>query len=489
MTFLDGTVVTVALPVIQRDLGASFPTMQWVVSGYALFLAALLLVGGALGDRLGLRRVYVAGIILFAGASLLCGLARNAEELVVARAVQGIGGALLVPGSLALLNAAFAPEERAKAIATWSALAAVVPGLGPWVGGWLVDVLSWRWIFFINIPLALATVFVLTISVREIRHADGPQRSDWAGAITATLGLGGVVFGCIESARLGFTHPAVLTGLVVGAALLIVFCLIEQRVQQPMMPLELFRSATFTGANLVTLFLYFGLGGTFFFLPFLLIEVRGFSATGAGAVILPMILCIVLLSRKAGALATKIGARSMLVAGPLLAAVGFLMFGFVGAQGDYWLDLFPAAMFVGLGLAATVAPLSTTVMSAAASSRSGIASGINNAVSRTASLLAIPVLGIIVLTSFNTDLDRRFDRLGVSLDLRQEFVEERLKLAAAEVPRHVTPARRSELSAAIDQSFLTGYRRAMFITAALALIAALSSALLIGTQRPRRPTE
>ncbi len=479
MTYLDGTVVTVALPVMQRDLGATFLSMQWVISAYALFLSALLLVGGALGDNWGLRRVYVIGIALFAIASLLCGIARNAEELIVARAVQGIGGALLVPGSLALLNAAFAPADRAKAIATWSALAAIAPGLGPWLGGWITDTLSWRWIFFINIPLAILAIIILMGFVRETPHAARMKRLDWGGAAAATFGLGGLVFGFIESARLGFMHPAVIGSLVGGGILLVLFCLIERRVGQPMMPLSLFRSTTFSGANAVTFFLYFGLGGTFFFLPFLLIEIRGYSAIGAGAVLLPTVLCIVVLSRWAGAMATRIGAQPMLVAGPSLAAIGFLMFGLADVHGDYWIDLFPPAMIVGLGLVATVAPLSTTVMAAAPASHSGVASAINNAVSRTASLVAIPILGVIVLAAFNADLDRRFDGLSVSNELREQLSGERLKLAAAEIPENVAPPLRQALVASIDAAFLVGYRRAMFVTAALAVLAAIFGGLLI----------
>jgi len=489
MTYLDGTVVTVALPIMHGDLGATFLSMQWVISAYALFLSALLLVGGALGDNWGLRRVYVIGIALFAIASLLCGVARDAEELIIARAIQGIGGALLVPGSLALLNAAFALGERSKAIATWSALAAVAPGLGPWLGGWITDTLSWRWIFFINIPLALIAIGILLGCVRETPHAKGLKRLDWGGATTVTPGLGGSVFGFIESGRLGFMHPAVIGSLFGGVALLLLFCLIERRVEQPMMPLSLFRSTTFVGANAVTLFLCFGLGGTFFFLPFLLIEVRGYSAMGAGAVLLPTILCIVVLSRWAGTIANRIRPRTMLVAGPSLAAIGFLMFGFTDARGNYWTDLFPAAMVVGLGLAATVAPLSTTVMAAASASRSGVASAINNAVSRTASLIAIPILGVIVLAASNAELDRQFGGLGLSSELREQLSGERLKLAAAEIPETVGPSLRKALGASIDAAFLVGYRRAMFVTAALAILGAIFGALLIEAPHRGRRNE
>ena len=406
MTFIDGTVVNVALPVLRQKLAATAAEVQWIVEAYMLFLASLILVGGALGDRWGRRRVFVVGILIFSAASAWCGMAPNVGHLIVARGAQGIGAALLVPGSLALISANFSKKSRGRAIGTWAAFTSIAAGIGPILGAWLVQEISWRWIFFLNLPLAGLVLAITWWRVPESRGERATAGIDWLGATLATSGLFGLVFGLIEGGSRGFAERRVILSLALGAATLFAFALVEWRSRHPMVPPALFRSRTFAGANLLTLFLYCALGATTFVLPFTLIQVHGYSVVQAAAALLPFVAVMSLLSRWSGHLMDRYGSRLSLTLGPMTAAGGFALLTRAAQGGSYWTTVFPGIMVMSLGMAVSVAPLTTTVMTSVADSQAGLASGINNAVSRLAILLAVAIAGLISEGSFQTGLIR-----------------------------------------------------------------------------------
>ncbi len=469
MAFIDGTVVNVALPALQSALGATISQVQWVVESYALLLAALLLPGGSLGDLYGRRKIFATGVILFGLASACCGVASNVFHLIAARALQGVGAALLVPGSLALISASFPAEERGRAIGTWSGFTAITAAVGPVLGGWLVQHGSWRWVFFINLPIAL-TVLALTLRVPESRNPEQRRETiDWLGALLAIFGLGGVVFALIEP-----SHGA-LAG-VGGAVALIAFFFVEKRSRAPMLPFDLFRSRNFTGANLITLFLYTALAGVLFFLPLDLIQIQRYSATEAGAALLPLILLMFLLSRWSGGLVGRYGPKLPLVAGPLIAGLGFALLALPAIGGTYWTTFFPAIAVLGFGMAVSVAPLTTTVMNSVSENNAGTASGINNAVSRIAGLLAIAVLGFVLITVFNRDLNERLNTLSVLPQVRRQIDAQRSSLAAIKTAN-------SDAREAIAESFVAGYRTVLWIAAALSVASSLSAGCFVDSKR------
>jgi EmrB/QacA subfamily drug resistance transporter len=483
MAFIDGSVVNLALPAIQRDLGATAGDAQWMVEAYTLMLASLLLVGGSLGDRYGRRRVVFAGVLLFGAASAACGLAPSPGFLIAARAVQGVGAALLVPGSLALISAAYDGEHRGRAIGTWSGASAITSAVGPVLGGFLVGTFSWRFAFLVNLPFAAAVLVLLAVRVPESSNPQAHGRLDWPGALLASVGLGGVVYGVIRAQGSGFDVLA-LGAVGGGALLLVVFIAWERRLardpgggRDPMLPLWLFRSRAFAATNALTLLLYAALSGALFFVPFDLIEVQGYSPGAAGAALLPFVLILSFLSRWSGGLVTRYGARLPLTVGPVLAALGFALFAVPATSGSYWTTFFPATVVLGLGMAITVAPLTTTVMGSVPTSNAGAASGVNNAVSRVAGLLAIALFGIVMVRGFESGLERRLDDLHVDARLRAAMVAQESRLALAEPPPGTDPATARAVRAAVADSFVAAFRITALTGAALALLGGVAGAV------------
>jgi EmrB/QacA subfamily drug resistance transporter len=472
MAFIDGSAVNVALPVLQRDLNASAANAQWVIESYSLFLSALMLTGGSLGDVYGRRAAFAAGIAIFAVASFACALAPNVEVLIAGRSLQGIGGALATPGSLALLSANFSGPARGRAIGTWSGFSAITAALGPVLGGWLVQIGSWRWVFIINLPLAVLVLAIVALRVDESRDAAASPALDLWGAALATAGLGALVYGLIRLQNATLDVLGVVSSAV-GLALLVAFVLVERRARHPMVPLDLFASRTFRAANAYTFLLYATLGGGFYFIPFDLINVQGYPPSEAGAALLPFIAIMFAFSRFSGGLVERIGPRIPLATGAALAACGFCVFAFAGVGHSYWTSFFPGAVLLGCGGALFVAPLSTTVMDAVTVSHAGIASGVNNAVSRVAGLIAIAVLGIALANAFESRLTATLGHARISVTSRAAIARERAAIVTGDVPAGIVTADRPIVGSAIRGAFAEGFRVAMLVSAFLALAAAL----------------
>ena len=480
MAFIDGTVVNVALSALQREFDATIVGAQWVVEAYGLFLASLALVGGVMGDLYGRRRIFTLGIAIFAVASIGCGMSRDIYQLILARAAQGIGAAMLVPGSLAIISATFPQNERGRAIGIWSGMSAITGAAGPVIGGWLIEHASWRWAFFINLPLAVVTLAITFWKAPESRGERPASRPDWQGALLVTAGLGLIIYSLIETPNQGWLKPRVIGTLAAGVTCVILFIFVESRSASPILPLDLFRSLNFSGANALTLLLYSALGGSMFFLPLNLILVQGYSATAAGAALLPFILLFSFLSGWAGGLVNHWGPKKPLVIGPLIVGIAFVLLALPGQGGSYWTTFFPGISLLGLGMATSVAPLTTVVMTSLSSDRAGVASGVNNAVARVAAVLAVAVFGVVMLLSFNTALDRRLDNLGPPPDARRQLDSDRAKFAAMQPPATLEPELAANIRRAIAESFIVGFRFALSLAAALAVLGAVISWLIIG---------
>ncbi len=480
LAFIDGTVVNVALPFLQEDLNASATGVQWVVQAYSLFLASLILVGGSLGDRLGRRKMYLLGVLVFTVASIVAGAAPNLEALIAARSLQGIGGALLIPGSLAIISALWSGDARGVAIGTWAGFTSITSSIGPPLGGFLVEQFSWRAVFFINVPIAIVVVIACIVAVPENRDPEATGSIDWTGAALVTIALGAAVFGFTEAAASGWTDTLTGASLAVSIVAGVAFVAVERRVPDPMVELSLFRSSTFTGANLLTLMLYAGLAAGLYYLPFNLVQVQGYSATAAGAAVLPFSLIMFAGSRWAGGLIGRFGARLPLVVGPALTGAGFLLFAVPGIGGSYWTTVFPAATVLGVGMTITVAPLTTTVMNAVDERHSGLASGINNAVSRAGGVLAIAVFSIVMLGAFSASLDSRLDDADLPREARVAATATESQLAAMPAPASLDDAQGARFREAVDWAFVDGYRAVMV---GCALIAFLGAAIAAGTVR------
>jgi len=476
MVFLDATVVNLALPALQTEFGAGVGAAQWVVEAYALTLASVLLLGGSLGDRYGRRRAYVFGTALFAGASVACGFSLNSGMLIAARAIQGIGGAFLVPGSLGLITSAYPDAERGRAIGTWSGLSAITTAIGPVVGGWFIEHFTWRWVFFLNIPMALA-VLGLCLRISETKYDTSSGKLDWLGACLATVGLSGIVFAFIEfPISANKLMPAMAA--TIGFAALLLLAAIERRAENPMIPSALFRSREFSGANLLTFLVYAPLGALLFFAPLDLIQIQHYSVVRAGAAFSPFVIVMLLFSRSAGRLAEMYGPRLPLTVGSLVASTGYGIFALMPQDGHYWTTFFPGVLALSAGMALIVAPLTTTVMNSIPESHAGVASGINNAVSRLASLVAVAAFGALLVQVFSRTLDHQLLLTGVSAEETRHIHANRFQLAAIKSENPLALR-------AVSNSFVTAYRVVLWSAAVMVFPAAATGWILINPRTPR----
>jgi len=472
MAFIDGTIVNVALPALQATLHATVVDVQWVIESYGLLLAALILVGGALGDSFGRRAMFLLGVVGFALASIGCGFSSTIRTLLIWRAVQGIAAAALVPGSLAIISACFDEQSRGKAIGTWAGFTTITTALGPVLGGWLIEHVSWHWIFFINVPLA---ALALAISIWHVPESRNPNAEtvDWLGAAIVTFGLAALIYGFLASSIVGWSDFRVVVSLTFGVGALVLFIFVEKEKAAPMVPLQLFRIATFGGANLLTLFLYAALGIFFFIFPLNLIQIQKYSATTTGAAALPMILLMFLLSRWSGGLINRYGAKAPLIVGPLIAALGFLLFAVPNVRAQYRSAFFPAFVVLGLGMAVTVAPLTTVVMNSVGQERAGAASGINNAVARVAGVLAVAVLGALMTAAFAHSLRRSLATLNLNSDIVRRLESNIGMLGSLDAPPGTDTATALAIRSKIAEAFLFGFRLIAVLCAVLAVASAV----------------
>jgi len=487
MAFIDGTALNVVLPSLQHDLNASGTDLFWILNAYLLILAALILVGGSLGDKLGRKKIFMTGILIFIIGSTACGFAPTVNYLIGFRLAQGVGGALMIPGSLSLLSSSINENERGKAIGTWSAITTVVTIGGPVIGGALADAGLWRYIFFINVPIGLAALFILQRYVTESRGEDKNPSLDFPGVIAIALGLASLTFGFLRIPALGFNNWIVYLSLGIGIILLISFIIIERKSPQPMMPLHLFANRNFSGANLLTFFLYAGLGAGMLFLSLNLVQAQGYSQLESGLTFLPFTILMITIARPAGSLADKFGPRLLLIIGPATAGVGLLLLSFVGATGgahDYWTTFFPGVLGFGLGMSFTVAPLTTTVMKSVTDEFSGTASGVNNAVSRIASVFANAVFGTLAILFFSGSLQKT---LPENLRGNPVILQQAANLGNAKPPASITGTQRKIVSDAYRSSFIEAYDKIMRCAAALAFLGSAMAIFFISPKSPQPP--
>ena len=479
MAFINGSVVNVALPAIQSSLDSTVADMQWIISIYTFMLGTLILTGGSAGDYYGRKRVFGIGVFLFLLSSIWCGLVPDVQQLIIARGGQAIGGAMMIPGSLAIITDLYEKQERGKAIGTWSGFTALLTAAGPLLGGILIDQFSWRFIFLINIPMAVITLLILFLRVPESKASGKNGSPDWYGALLATLGLGLICYSLINTSELGITDPLILTTLIAGILVFICFIWVEHTVKNPMMNLGLFNSRSFTGANLVSLFLYLSLAVVFFLLPFNLIQIQGYSATAAGAAFIPFPLLVGVLSRWSGGMIVRFGAKPLLITGPVLTGVGFILLGLYGTVSNYWSGFFPGIFFMGLGVALSFAPMKTTVMSSVPPKDTGTASGINKAITRLSGMLSVALLGALAIIFFGYELLEMMHQSNIPQDIQLQLLNEKSNLAKVNIPEIVSAEIRTDLERSVRESFLASFQKVMFVSAGLVMLGALSAALLV----------
>ncbi|KAM3089880.1 MFS transporter [Phormidesmis sp. 146-35] len=482
MAFIDASALNVALPSLQKDLQASGIQLLWIVNVYLLMLAALILVSGSLGDKLGRKKVFMAGVSLFILASLVCGLTPTTELLIGARTIQGIGGAMMIPGSLAIITATFSSEKRGHAIGTWSAATTIVTIAGPVLGGGLSDIGLWRGVFLINLPIGLITLLILHLKVPESRDETAFSQIDYPGAILMMVGLAGLTYGFISLPKLGFSNLHSYGSLLVGTFTLVLCGIVEARSAHPMLPLSLFQSRTFSGTNLLTLFLYAAFSVGPFFLCLNLVEAQGYRQAIAGLADLPFALMLAGLSPWAGRLTDRYGSRLPLIIGPFLTGLGFLLLAIVGlthGSADYWTTFFPGILVFGLGMAVTVAPLTTAVMGSVPTHYAGTASGINNAVARTAGVLAIAIVGSIALSTFAEALTTHTASLNLSTEVQIALQAGASQFGQAIVLPDLAPQTLNAIEIAVKLAFVDTFRVVMLICAGLSWVSATMAALLV----------
>jgi EmrB/QacA subfamily drug resistance transporter len=469
IVFIDFSALNVALPAIQDDLNISAKSLLWIINAYSIFLSSLMLVGGSLGDIYGRKKIFIIGITLFSISSFLCGISNGKLMLVISRAAQGMGGALMVPESLAVISAVIPSERRGKAFGTWSTFSALTTITGPVLGGWLAGLGLWRVIFFINIPIAAYTVFILIFKVPESRDESAGQL-DIPGALLATIGLGGITYGFLEASDSGFKDFKIEAALIIGIISLIAFIIVEKRSRYPMMPLKLFKSKTFTGVNTLTLFMYAALNAALFFFPLNLIQVQGYPEETAGLAILPFAVLISGISKFSGKFSDKFGARKPLIIGPLFAGFGLFLLTFPGitnGPSEYWTTYFPGITLLGIGMGIVVAPLTAAVMVSVSNEHSGIASGINNTDARAAGLFSIAVLGTFMIISFRNNLETMADELKIPEEKKIELIQNSNKLAETRPPQGLTKTESSLISLNVKKSFVASFNTIIIISVIL----------------------
>lgn len=489
MAFIDGTALNVVLPALQKSLNATGADLFWLLNAYLLMLASLILVGGSLGDKIGRKKIFMLGIFIFILGSAACGFAPTVFLLIIFRIIQGIGGALMIPGSLSLISSSINENERGKAIGTWSAITTVVTMGGPILGGTLADAGLWRYIFFINIPIGIVALIILAFKVKESRDDDADKTVDIAGAISIALSLALLTFGFLRIPAVGFKSPQVYLTLFGGIILLVVFLIIERKSKHPMMPLYLFSNPVFTGVNLLTFFLYAGLGAGMLFLSLNLVQAQGYSQLQSGLTFLPFTVLMITIARFAGALADKYGPRLLLIIGPATAGMGLLLLSFVkqtAGPSEYWTSFFPGIIVFGLGMSLTVAPLTATVMTSVSNHLSGTASGVNNALTRISNVFANAIFGALAVLLFAGALQDQLQSIPIDSSVKQSVVSEAANLGNAKVPKDVDPQYKKAVSNSYRESFIHAYSGIMKISAGLGFLGALMTIIFIHNKTFRK---